>query len=108
MGQVTVLVIHSSAALREQIKFVLGGGEYRIMQAVDFGQGLGFLRFRPVDLLICETEVPNFVSVPTILLRECRKGDSKLQRVYLPRPFSSDGLNVAVRRALGDMVSPFT
>lgn len=123
MGQSTVLVIDGSAALRQQIQFVLSQQDYKVVHAATAGLGLRELQKESVCLIIVDSALSNFSvvhflrnvrnlpscsAVPVLFLRSDSKGqglvepagaEDRLQH-YLTKPFSSDGLMCAVRKSL--------
>ena len=117
MGQTSVLVIHESAAVRQQICFVLSHQGFEIVEVPNLGSGIRYLRDEPVCLIIADNTLPGFSvphflheirelpgtgSVPILLLNKEGMDNpySESHLAYLMKPFSYDSLTATVHRIL--------
>jgi len=67
MGQSAIIVIDESAALRQQIRYVLSQQGYEIFEADNLRSGLKKIQEEPVCLIIVDGTLPDF-SLPHLLL----------------------------------------
>jgi CheY-like chemotaxis protein len=75
MKELTVLVVDDMRSMRAIVKGVLQGmGFQKIFEAADGQEALSSLRFRKVDLVICDVEMPKMDGIG--LLDEVRNDDN--------------------------------
>lgn len=123
MGLGTVLIIDDSAALRQQVDFVLTQLGYTVVQAFDSREGGRILEEERMCLLIIgcsltESSMEHFLqeirksalnaTVPILFLNR-ENGTTHVESLIFPHmlqlttPFSSDSLEAAVHKLLPDI-----
>lgn len=73
MTEQTVLIIDDSGAMRSHVKDILeAGGAYRVLTAKDGLEGYKSLVSRPVDLILCDVNMPGMNGMKLLSLLRCR------------------------------------
>ncbi|HEU5073315.1 MAG TPA: response regulator, partial [Polyangiaceae bacterium] len=73
MTQQNVLIIDDSGAMRSHVKDILeAGGAYNVLAAKDGLEGYKFLVSRPVDLILCDVNMPGMNGIKLLSLLRCR------------------------------------
>ncbi|HEY6726484.1 MAG TPA: diguanylate cyclase [Polyangiaceae bacterium] len=73
MTEQTVLIIDDSGTVRSHVKDILeAGGSYRVLAAKDGLEGYKLLVSRPVDLILCDVNMPGMNGIKLLSLLRCR------------------------------------
>lgn len=73
MTEQTVLIIDDSGTVRSHVKDILeAGGSYRVLAARDGLEGYKLLVSRPVDLILCDVNMPGMNGIKLLSLLRCR------------------------------------
>lgn len=73
MSEQTVLIIDDSGTVRNHVKDILEtGGGYRVLAAKDGLEGYKVLVSRPVDLILCDVNMPGMNGIKLLALLRCR------------------------------------
>ena len=84
----TVLLIEGSASERARIRAALDASQIfkRILEASDGLEGLRLLVSEPVDVVVCDVDVPKFDGEKLLRMKDSSPGGANTPFVYLTRP----------------------
>ncbi len=124
LGKARILVVDDDVGIRSLCRVVLEGAGYWVTAAENGADGIRILRQRPIDLVVCDSCMPEMDGIETISELGKRWQDCKIIAIsggagdlpdFLPvarhlgayrtlaKPFSPHDLLAAVRSALGEV-----
>ena len=117
----TIMTVDDSASLRQMVCFVLRGGGYDVLEAVDGVDALSKLKGRNLDLVLSDINMPNmdgleftrrlraipeYKFVPIVLLTTESNPEKKQQgkaagaTAWIVKPFNPDQLLAVVKKVI--------
>ena len=117
----TIMTVDDSASLRQMVSFVLRGGGYEVVEAVDGLDALSKLNGQDLDLLLSDINMPKmdgieltrklrampqYKFVPIVLLtteshpEKKQEGKSAGATAWIVKPFNPDQLLAVVKKVV--------
>ena len=117
----TIMTVDDSASLRQMVAFVLRGGGYEVMEAVDGLDALSKLKDKELHLFVSDINMPNmdgltftrrlrampqYKFVPIILLtteshpEKKQEGKAAGATAWIVKPFTPDQLLAVVKKVM--------
>ncbi len=106
----SILIVDDSASARAQIKSALANAEAfdRVLEAADGYLGLRMLLSEPLDLVVCDLEMPGFDGEKLLRAKESNPGGSNLPFIVVTASDDIDRRTRLLERGACDVVSkPF-
>jgi two-component system, chemotaxis family, chemotaxis protein CheY len=117
----TIMTVDDSASLRQMVSFVLQGGGYEVIEAVDGADAISKLNGREMHLFLSDVNMPNmggleltrklraipqYKFVPIILLTTESHPEKKLEgkaagaTAWIVKPFQPDQLLAVIKKVV--------
>jgi len=95
----TIMVIDDAESIRKSIGLILQFAGYDVIEARDGSDALGKLTGRPIDMFICDVNMPRMLTTESGIGMKaaCREAGA---RAWIVKPFKPEDLLGAIKKLL--------